>query len=541
VTTMITATPPTPNGELHLGHLSGPYLAADVFRRFLELKGEQAWYSTGIDDHQTYTAKRGEQDGRTAGRVADDFGDRIEDAWRASAAAPDVCVRPRSSARHVAFVSRFFRALVDDGFVVPRNRPLPYCTRCASPRFEAYVRGVCPHCGEVTGGNACEDCGEPNDCGDLRDATCTICGEPTVLRDVERLYFPLRPFEDELSDYWSRVELPPHLAALCNRMLAKGLPEIAVSHPGNWGIPVPLDAFSDQRIYVWCEMAPGYLVQAEELAVLTSSRDGWAGFWKSEDVRIVQFFGFDNGYFHAALFPALFHAFDVDIRLPDSFVLNEFYRLDGDKFSTSRNHAVWVLDALRERPLDALRYTLCRDRPNGRLTNYSAARTDAHTSCLRSLWQGWLRDLGERVVAHDGGRSPACNPLVSAHHGHTRRYIGGLGDAVAESFELPTFSPAGAIRTLEAAIHRLWAFGLEFEHLAGGPDPDAQRVSAIALELAGVHALSTFAYPLLPEAAIRIRGAIGCPDPAPGDWDMAGMALQPGSDVSGLADVELLG
>lgn len=539
MTTLITATPPTPNGDLHLGHLSGPYLAADIFRRFLELRGENVWYTTGIDDHQTYTARRGDEEEQSAGHVADLFGDRIEEAWRASATAPDMCVRPRRSALHIAFVTDFFRRLVEGGFVVPQTRPLPYCPSCKVPRFEAYVRGFCPHCAEVTGGNACEYCGGPNDCADLRAASCTMCGEQTVLRPVERLYFPLRTFEKELCDYWSRIDMPPHLTALCNRLLSKGLSDVAVSHPGNWGIPVPVNRFRHQRIYVWCEMAAGYLVEAEELASIAGNRDGWSGFWKSPRTQIVQFFGFDNGYFHAVLFPALFLAFDRDIHLPNAFVTNEFYRLDDDKFSTSRDHAVWVLDALRERPLDVLRYMLSRDRPTGQQTSYSKVRADLHCGRLHSLWQGWLQDLGKRVVTRDAGRVPACSEFVCCQHRLIRRQISSLGDAVAECFELPTFAPADAIRTLEAAIHRLWAFGVEFDHLATGPDPEAQRLSAVALELSGVHAVSTFAYPLMPGAACRIRRAIGCHDPAAGDWRFAGTPLSCGSDVSALANIEL--
>src|SRR5206468_8387508 len=135
----------------------------------------------------------------------------------------------------------------------------------------------------------CEPCGRPNTCGDLIEPSCVLCGRLAQLRDQKRLFLPLEPFAEHLTRFWSRVVMPPHLRALCERMLADGLPEIAVSHPGDWGIPVPVREFADHRIYVWFEMAPGYLLEY--------APDGD----ELPDEGPVQFFGFDNGYFHAVL------------------------------------------------------------------------------------------------------------------------------------------------------------------------------------------------------------------------------------------------
>ena len=235
----ITATPPTPNGGLHVGHLAGPYIAADVLRRHLVASGVDAVLTTAMDDHQTYCQTAGLRDGRSAEEVADANGDLIEDTWRAAGVEFDVSVRPRRDPEHPALVQQFFRSLYDAGHLVARTLPVPWCGSCEHWLVEAFVKGGCPHCGASSGGNACEACGRPNHCGDLVDPHCVVCGAAGELRDIERLFFPLERLEDELLGFWSEVRMPPHLRALCEAMLADGLPEIAVTQPGDWGIDGP--------------------------------------------------------------------------------------------------------------------------------------------------------------------------------------------------------------------------------------------------------------------------------------------------------------
>jgi methionyl-tRNA synthetase len=366
----ITATPPTPNGGLHVGHLAGPYIAADVLRRHLVASGVRALLTTGMDDHQTYVPRAALVAGKQPGELADECGDSIDATWKAAGVEFDVSIRPRRDPSHVYMTQRFLRKLYDDGFLVARTHEVPFCTDCDRWLVEAWVKGSCPHCGASSGGNACEDCGRPNHCGDLVDPHCVVCGEPGTPRAVERLFFPLARLERELVDFWNSARMPPHLRALCETMLADGLPEIAVTQLGDWGIPVPVDGFSDQGIYVWFEMAPGYLHEAWRAAEGIGLGNA-KPLTSDPAVPFVQFFGFDNGYFHAVLFPALFMAYDRTLRLPTQFVVNEFYRLDGLKFSTSRRHAVWAADLLSEEDPDVVRWHVLGDRPEGRQTNFT--------------------------------------------------------------------------------------------------------------------------------------------------------------------------
>ncbi|MFF8946819.1 class I tRNA ligase family protein [Streptomyces sp. NPDC014864] len=523
--TWITATPPTPNGELHVGHLAGPYLAADVLRRFTLAEGEPVLMTTGLDDHQSYVATRGLLDGLTGEEVADLNGERIARGWDLAEAAFDRVVAPRRDPGYTEFVQAFFQKLHDNGVLVPRTRPLPYCVPCDRWLYEAYVTGGCPHCGAGSNGNACEPCGRPNDCGDLTDPHCVVCGAAAELRPQTRLYLPLAPFADRLARFWRDTPMPPHLRALCERMLGDGMPEIAVSHPSDWGVPVPVSGFEDQRIFVWCEMAPGYLLQYAPESARPAAGP-------------VQFFGFDNGYFHAVLFPALYLAWDPELPLARAFVVNEFYRLEGRKFSTSRRHAVWALAALKEGGADALRLQVLRDRPHGRQTSFSdgdLARARAH---LDTLWNGWLNRLVEAVHAETGGVVPDLRPAGPGWElleGRLTRLCGEL----REAYSVEGFDTRRAVDLLDETVRCAADFGHVHRHERERPaGRDAYR-AALAGELAVASALAAWAAPVVPAGAARLSEVLGW-DPAR-RVDATALTPPPAGTVLTLPDGPLFG
>jgi methionyl-tRNA synthetase len=496
----ITATPPTPNGDLHVGHMAGPYIAGDVLARFTAAGGRPVLYTTGLDDHQTYVPVRGLKEGGAAGprkatEVADGYGQSIVDAWRAAEVSFGRIGHPRRDTGYTGFVQDFFRRLYDAGHIVARTRPLPYCDTCELWLYEAYVSGGCPHCGATSGGNACEPCGRPNTCGDLTDPRCVLCDTPARLRDQERLFLPLAPFAERLTSFWTQVRMPPHLRALCERMLADGLPEIAVSHPGDWGVPVPVRGFEDHRVYVWFEMAPGYLLEYD-VAGATYPAEG-----------PVQFFGFDNGYFHAVLFPALFAAYDPAVPLPTAFVVNEFYRLDGLKFSTSRRHAIWAHELLAETGSDLLRYHVLADWPNGRQTSFSRADLDT-TRTLFDRWNGWLRRLAEAVTEHCGGVVPAEVPAGPEWERLRGRLVRTAAE-LREAYGVEGFDPRRATALLAEVVAVAEDYGHVQEHHRDRPGGTGAYRAALAAQLTAAAALSAWAAPVMPEGSARLAALLG--------------------------------
>ncbi|MEU7718888.1 class I tRNA ligase family protein [Streptomyces tibetensis] len=524
--TWITATPPTPNGELHVGHLAGPYLGADVLRRFTLAERERVLMTSGLDDHQSYVAVRGELDGLTGEEVADLNGERITRGWELAGADFDRLVAPRRDPGYAEFVQAFFQKLYDNGVLVPRTRPLPYCVPCDRWLYEAYVTGGCPHCGSSSNGNACEPCGRPNDCGDLVDPHCVVCGAAAELRPQTRLYLPLAPFADRLARFWRDTPMPPHLRALCERMLGDGMPEIAVSHPSGWGVPVTVPGFEDQRTFVWFEMAPGYLLQCDPDSARPS-------------VGPVQFFGFDNGYFHAVLFPALFMAWDPEMPLARAFVVNEFYRLEGKKFSTSRRHAVWALEALKEGGADALRFHVLRDRPNGRQTNFSRSDLVRARRHLDSVWNDWLKRLVEAVRVETGGVAPAQRPAGADGWELLEARLVRLCDELREAYSVEGFDTRRAVALLDEVVCCGADFGHVHRHERERPaGRDAYR-AALSGELAVASALAAWAAPIVPMGAARLSEALGW-DPGR-RVDAAALTPPPAGTVLALPDGPIFG
>ncbi|MEU0400238.1 class I tRNA ligase family protein [Streptomyces sp. NPDC006197] len=519
----ITATPPTPNGDLHIGHLAGPYLAGDVLRRFLAAEGAgPVRYTTGLDDHQSYVPVRGLNDGGRKGEeVADGYGASIESVWRQAGADFDAIVRPRRDVGYQSAVQEFFGRLHEAGHIVARTRPLPYCTGCERWLYEAYLKGDCPHCGSGSNGNACEPCGRPNDCADLANPVCTGCGATPELRDCERLYFPLAPWEEQLTAFWEQVDMPPHLRSLCERMRADGLPEIAVSHPSEWGVPVPVEGFTEQRIYVWFEMAPGYLLE-------------WTGAGGTGPAPApVQFFGFDNGYFHALLFPAAFRAYDPEIALPKAFVVNEFYRLEGLKFSTSRRHAIWAHEELARTSADVLRYHVLSDRPNGRQTSFSSSALELSRARLAERWDGWLGRLLTAVAESADGLAPAEAPRGPAWERLRARLTETVGQLrEAYGAEIGGYDARRAIALLDEAVCLAEDFGHVNGFEAERPDGAAAHRSALSAQLAVAAALSAWAAPALPYGSARLTALLGLA-PEPRRVDAEALApLAPGTPVA---------
>ena len=416
---------------------------------------------------------------------------------------PDVYARPRLSEFHIPYVQEFFRKLHAEGKLVIKKAPSLFCEKCDRYVFEAFVSGKCPHCKAGSGGNACEDCGQPNDCVDLVDPVCKTCGSRPKITLMERVYFPLAPYTEKLRSYYQSANMNPHLRALCEQMLNQGLPEIALTHNTDWGIPVPLPGFEDQRLYVWFEMAPGFMAATQELAEKRREGAGWAGYWKQAGNSIVHFFGFDNGYFFAVLFPALFLAYDSEIKLPDIFVTNEFYRLDGLKFSTSRNHAIWGRELLKEASLDAARFYLSYTNPERAQTNFT--RDGFYSTVQREpagAWQKWLHELGQKTRQDCGNKVPSLAVLDDEQR-QFRAVMEGLIADAETGYSAETFSPQLATRACCELVRQAQRFGKSEDHWRNIPGRERRGPAASP-------------WNCLPRRCSRSLPVRLCPDSPPG-------------------------
>ncbi|MBT2383465.1 methionine--tRNA ligase [Streptomyces sp. ISL-11] len=508
--TLVTAAPPTPNGDLHLGHLSGPYSGADTLTRALRLRGTPARYLTGSDVHQSYVPLKARALDREPLELADRYADVVAAIFASAGFEADTYVRPQHSATHQDAVREFISTLHATGRIVPRTEECLHCDTCDRYLFEGHVSGGCPRCGADSDGNSCEECAWPNICTDLTDPVCNTCGATPGTRVHERLVFPLSQYTDRLRAFHAATAMSPQLEELCAGLLDGVLPDIPVTHPTDWGTPVPVAGFTSQRVYVWAEMVPGYFAELMEARRAEGTDPGgWREEWNAS--RIVQFFGFDNGYFHTVLFPALMMAYDDGLRLPDAFVTNEFFQLDDAKFSKSRGHAIWADALLGRVPASVVRFALAHDRPETARTSFTWDRfRRLADEELAGAWQGWLDGLFHRVGSVGGGRIPAPGAPTPAQAAFATTVDALAADCLA-AYRAETFSPQRATRCLGELVRQATAFAAGQSRLiADRPGSDRAR-TAVALEARAARALAACSHPLMPDFARDLWHALGLP------------------------------
>ena len=533
---LVSAPPPTANGDLHVGHLSGPFLRADILRRYSALRGREVYCINGADEHQSYVAFRAAQFGLTPQEAVDKFSTEILKTLQAARLDCDVYLRPSRSLEHQQLTQEVFARLYANGKLIKRESEESYCNNCERFLFEVYVHGKCPHCGAPSSGNACEACGRPNQCVDLKNAVCNQCGTAPATRLSTRLYFPLADYEDRLRSYYESAVMNPRLRGICEGMLNDGLPEIVMSLPAEWGIPVPVPGFEGQRIYVWFEVAAGLLSASRQLSRQLGLSKGWKDFWRNDDVEVIQFCGFDNGYFYGMLIPALLVAYDPEIKLPAAVLLNEFYRLDGSKFSTSRNHAIWGRELLAQASVDAVRFYLALNGPETEQTNFTMAEfNETIQRELVGVWQNWLHDLGTRCANDHGGDAPAIGAWtdeLQRFHDDLKRFIVQAGAA----YEPAEFSPRRAARVLMELVHAAQRLGAGSREYSSGKRGTAQ--TRTALELAAANTLAMLAAPIMPEFSARLWTNLdNAGSVAEGSWSAEPKWVRPGTRLENLGQL----
>jgi len=500
VRTIAYPSPPNPNGDLHLGHLSGPVLSADVYIRHRRLLGDPAYFVLGTDDNQVWTVAMADKRGETPQETADHFAEKIGGTMAEAKVDCAHLYRPNTSAYHADLVNEIACKLYEDGHLVAEDAPSLVCENCDDLYlFEVRVTGTCPHCGKGTCGNACEECGRPNQVVDMIDPVCTRCGRTPVTKAVRRLFFPLEPHREMLLAYHRKTAMSTQHRALCHQLLEGELPRVVASHVSDWGIPVPIDGFEDQVVSAWVEMAPGYLAASAELSDKIGRGDGWRSFWGSGQNRVVQFFGFDNCWNHGVLYPALLTAFDANIKPPTAFVSNQLYRLEGEKFSTSRNHAVWVRDLVEKNSADTVRIYVAYTAPEAEQTNFSlAAFTDFVKEELIGRWQLWLASVQSKMDTVYEGKVPEAGSWTDTHLLYLKRLKAFL-DQARSDYAPESFSLQRAARQACELVRSARAFGVGEDAWARAPSSHNERRTGIALELAAVRTLAMIVAPVAPD------------------------------------------
>ena len=378
---------PYANGPLHMGHIAGCYLAADIFARYHRLKGNDVLMVSGSDQHGTPITLRAEQDGVSPQEVVDRYHSDFLRTWDRLGISFDLFTTTGTD-NHREVVQDIFTSLLDKGYIYTDTTPLPYCHTCRRFLPDRYVKGTCPHCANPDGrGDQCDQCGKPLNPEDLIDIQCRISGDTPEIRDSEHFFLKLSAFQEQLLS-WVREQRHwrPNVLNFTQRYLEDGLKDRAISRDLEWGVPLPVPGFEGKRIYVWFEAVIGYLSASKEWAARCGRPDAWEPFWRG-DARGYYFIGKDNIPFHTIIWPAMLAGYG-GLDLPYDVPANEFLNLEGRQLSTSRNWAVWVPEYLANYDPDALRYVLSASMPE--------------TSDSEFTWPDYIRRVNNELVGTYG-------------------------------------------------------------------------------------------------------------------------------------------
>ncbi|MCL2649613.1 MAG: methionine--tRNA ligase [Candidatus Azobacteroides sp.] len=359
--TLITSALPYANGPVHIGHLAGVYIPADIYARYLRLKGQEVLFIGGSDEHGVPIALKAKAEGVTPQNVVDKYHYIIKKSFEEFGISFDIYSRTTSKI-HYKTASGFFKKLYDKGEFIEKISEQYYDEEAQQFLADRYITGRCPHCGnERAYGDQCESCGTSLSPLDLIEPKSAISGSIPVLKETKHWYLPLDKHEPWLKKWIleDHKEWKTNVYGQCKSWLDMGLQPRAVSRDLDWGVPVPIEGVEGKVLYVWFDAPIGYISNTIE-----HSPDDWEKWWKSEDSKIVCFIGKDNIVFHCIVFPTMLKA-DGSYTLPDNVPANEFLNLEGDKISTSRNWAVWLHEYLEEFPgkQDILRYVLTANAP----------------------------------------------------------------------------------------------------------------------------------------------------------------------------------
>ena len=372
--TLVTAALPYANGPVHIGHLAGAYLPADIYVRFLRMAGEDVLFICGSDEHGVPITLRARKEGVTPQQIVDKYHSIIKKSFHDFGISFDIYHRT-SEKIHYETASDFFTVLYDKKIFLEEESEQYYDEEAGLFLADRYITGTCPNCGNPNAyGDQCEKCGKSLTPADLIDPHSQLSGKPPVKKKTKHWYLPLDKFQKEWLEHWvlsHKADWKHTVFGQCKSWLDQGLQPRAVTRDLDWGVPVPLPDSKGKVLYVWFDAPIGYISATKALFEERGDKDGWRKYWKG-NARLIHFIGKDNIVFHCLIFPSILKAYG-DYILPENVPANEFLNLEGDKISTSRNWAVWLHEYLDEFPgkQDVLRYVLCSTAPENKDNDFT--------------------------------------------------------------------------------------------------------------------------------------------------------------------------
>ncbi len=409
--TTVTAALPYANGGVHIGHLAGVYIPADIYVRFLRLKGQEVAFICGSDEHGVPITIRAKKENITPQDVVDRYHSLIKDSFEQFGISFDIYSRTTSET-HKKVASDFFKKLLEDGKLEEGETEQLYDEEAHQFLADRYITGECPHCHhEGAYGDQCEHCGRDLSPTELINPTSAISGSRPILRKTKNWYLPLNLYQDWLKEWIleGHKEWRPNVYGQCKSWLDLDLQPRAMTRDLNWGIPVPVEGAEGKVLYVWFDAPIGYISNTQELYP-----NDWKKWWQDPETRLVHFIGKDNIVFHCIIFPSMLKAHG-DYILPENVPANEFLNLEDNKISTSRNWAIWLHEYLQELPnkQDVLRYVLTANAPETKDNNFTWKDfQERNNSELVAVYGNFVNRALQLTKKYFNGVVPACGELL---------------------------------------------------------------------------------------------------------------------------------
>ncbi|WP_310396230.1 methionine--tRNA ligase [Hymenobacter sp.] len=514
----VTAALPYANGPVHIGHLAGVYLPADIYVRYLRSAGRDVKFICGSDEHGVPITIRAQKEGITPQQVVDKYHALIRDSFRDFSVSFDVYSRT-SSATHAEVSSSFFTKLNDAGQFIEQTTQQYFDEQAQQFLADRYIVGTCPNCGNDNAyGDQCERCGTSLSPTELINPRSMLSGAQPVLRDTKHWFLPLDQYEPWLREWiieGHKNDWKTNVYGQCKSWIDQGLHPRAVTRDLDWGVPVPVLGAEGKVLYVWFDAPIGYISATKE-----AFPDEWELYWKDAGSKLVHFIGKDNIVFHCIIFPVMLKAHGEFI-LPDNVPANEFLNLEGDKISTSRNWAVWLHEYLRDFPgqADVLRYVLCANAPETKDNDFTWKDFQARNNNELVATLGNFVNRAA-VLTHKffEGKVPALGELTSIDEdafAQLAEFPGRIGELI-ENYR---FRDALAEVLNLARLGNKYLAETQPWHLI---KTDAARTGTalhVALQIAA--ALAPVLEPFLPESAQKLATMLNS---ELGDWASAGRA-----------------
>ncbi len=528
---LVTAALPYANGHLHLGHLAGAYLPADIYVRYQRLKRRDIVFICGSDEHGVPITITAEKEKTTPKTVVDRYHEANTKAFERFHMSFDNYSRTTLPLHHET-AKEFFLDFYTKGILKEKAEKQLYCEKDAMFLADRYVEGTCPNCNNPGArGDQCENCGNWLNQEDLIEPKCKICANTPVLRETKHWYFPLGDYQEKLENYveerHKRDGWKDNVLQYCRSWFKDGLQDRAVTRDLSWGVPVPLEGYPNKVLYVWFDAVLGYISSTKEWANRKGSPDDWKKYWQQEDTKYVAFIGKDNIVFHCIVFPAMLMTKGGYI-LPENVPANEFLNFEGQKFSKSRGWGIDLKDFLDEFPnADALRYALAVNLPEYHdsdfyLKDYQARNNNE----LASILGNFINRTLTFVQKNFDNAVPSLSALTDEDNAHLE-YLNNAPAEVGNYYEQYRFRDGLlAVMNVARAANKYFNDSAPWKTIKS--DPDRCRTTMhICLQTA--RTLAILIEPVLPAAALKIWKMLNLTSLHTEQWDKAGVStLSPG-------------